>query len=636
MSILTEAPAEVLSQPAAPLPPFTAPSGKPGMGAILVDGGCLYRVWAPNADAVTVGGDFFHSGNSEPVTWQEIPLKRDAPTGPSASYWSAFVPGVLADSHYKFHIHNASAPPDWNGPWRWKHDPYARDAISFAGNSIVVDRNFDWSGDSFHMPAWNDLVIYELHIGTFGRNLPNQPSDFTSAIGRLDYLRDLGVNAIEVLPAFDFDTTTSMGYNPGLPFAIDNAYGTLQAMKAFIKAAHQRGLAVILDVVYNHFGPEGLEECLGRFDGQFRPATQGIYFYEDGRLYSPWGDDRPDFGRGEVRSYIRNHAMTCLDELRADGLRLDSTVSIRRVVRRFDDAGPNPEGFTLLRYLGEEKRKRSPWKILIAEDLQNDDTLTRDALAGGIGLDAQWDSWFSGRVRNALFAFADDQRNVQQVAEAISKSYNSSGPFQRVNYTESHDDAGNARIPSLIDGKNPESIFALRRAALGAALLLTAPGIPMLFMGQEFLDAKPWSDAMNFALDWSRVGRLSGMVELHRRLIHLRRNWDNNTRGLRGAHVNVFHVNPQGIMAFHRWDQGGPGDDVVVVANLTNRRWDSYNVGFPRAGRWYLRFNSDFQGYAPEFTNVGYDTTAAPGGNQGMPADGNVGLGLYSVIILSQ
>ena len=103
----------------------------------------------------------------------------------------------------------------------------------------------------------------------------------------------------------------------------------------------------------------------------------------------------------------------------------------------------------------------------------------------------------------------------------------------------------------------------------------------------------------------------SGMVELHRRLIHLRRNWDNNTRGLRGGNVNVFHVNPEGVIAFHRWDQGGPGDDVVVVANLSNRRWDSYNVGFPREGTWYLRFNSDCQGYAPEFTNVGYDTTAA-------------------------
>jgi 1,4-alpha-glucan branching enzyme len=308
-------------------------------------------------------------------------------------------------------------------------------------------------------------------------------------------------------------------------------------------------------------------------------------------------------------------------------------------VRQYDDAGPNPEGFSLLRYLGEEKRKSTPWKILIAEDLQNDDAVTRDALFGGIGLDAQWDSWFSGRVRNAMFASNDSQRNPQQVGEAISKSYNAAGAFQRVTYMESHDDANKDRIPSLIDRGNPTSVYALRRVALGAALMLTTPGIPMLFMGQEFLESKPWNDNKDFALDWSRIersNRFSGMVELHRRLIHLRRNWDNNTRGLRGGNVNVFHVNPEGVFAFHRWDQSGPGDDVVVVANLSNRRWDSYNVGFPREGTWYLRFNSDWQGYAAEFTNVGYDTTAVPGGQQGMPANGNVGLGPYSVIVLSQ
>src|SRR6476469_3655191 len=121
--------------------------------------------------------------------------------------------------------------------------------------------------------------------------------------------------------------------------------------------------------------------------------------------------------------------MTCLEEIRADGLRLDSTVSIRRVVRRSDDAGPNPEGFTLLRYLGEEKRKASPWKILIAEDLQNDDALTRDALFGGIGLDSQWDPGFRDRIRGMLFAPNDDARRASSIAEAVGKSYNGSGPF---------------------------------------------------------------------------------------------------------------------------------------------------------------------------------------------------------------
>lgn len=638
MSTLTDVTLEAPLEPdTKPIVSSTAPTTKPGMGAILQDGGCVFRVWAPNADAVTVGGDFFHAGNYEPKEWQEIALARDAASGEGAAYWSVFVPGVLADSLYKFHIQNNSSPPEWGGPSRWKHDPYARDAVSFAGNSVVVDRSFDWSGDNFQMPSWNELVIYELHIGTFSRNAPNLESDFTTALGRLDYLRDLGVNAIEILPAFDFDTETSMGYNTALPFAVDNAYGELNALKRFIKAAHERGIAVILDVVYNHFGPEGLDDCLGRFDGAYPPGTQGIYFYEDRRLYTPWGDNRPGFGRGEARIFLRDHAMTCLSELRADGLRLDSTVSIRRVVRKFDDLGDNPEGFSLLRYLGEEKRKASPWKILIAEDLQNDDVVTRDALAGGMGMDSQWDSLFADKVRGAMFATADEARDPGQVAAAIAKSYNSSGPFQRVIYTESHDQAKDRRVPDLIKPGDAEGWYARKRATLGAALLLTAPGTPMLFMGQEFLEYKPWNDHADFALDWDRTRRFSGMVELHRRLIKLRRNFDNNTRGLRGANTNVFHLNSgAGILAFHRWDQGGPGDDVVVVANLSNRRWDSYNIGFPRTGTWFLRFNSDYQGYAPDFSNFGYDTTASDGWNQGMPANGNIGIAPYSVIILSQ
>lgn len=635
-SVLTEPiPATTSQAPADQLPPFVAPSDKPGMGAVLVDSGCLFRVWAPNASAVSVGGDFFHSGNLDPVVWQEIPMARDAATGEGAAYWSAFVPGTLADSLYKFRISDDSAPAEWDSP-QWKHDPYARDAVSFTGNSVVIDRNFDWSGDSFQTPNWNEMVIYELHIGTFGRNAPGEISDFNAAIGRLDYLQSLGINAIEVLPAFDFDTTTSMGYNTALPFAVDNAYGQLQAMKSFIKAAHQHGIAVILDVVYNHFGPDGLEQTLGNFDGSGPQGMEGIYFYQDGRLYTPWGSNRPDFGRGEVRVYIRDHAMTCLNDLRADGLRLDSTISIRHNVRKFDDLGENPDGFSMLRYLGEEKRKSLPWKIMIAEDLQNEDAVTRDALFGGIGLDSQWDNWFLGRVRNMMFAPLDEQRAPQQMAEALGKTYNSQGAFQRVIYTESHDEAYHARIPSLIAPSDPEGYFARKRVALGATLMLTAPGIPMLFMGQEFLEFQAWNDNLNFALDWGRIDRFAGMVDLHRRLIQLRRNWDNNTRGLRGANTNIFHVNAAGVIAFHRWDQGGPGDDVVVVANLTNNRWDSYNIGFPRTGTWYLRFNSDYQGYAPDFSNVGYNTTASVGGNQNMPANGNVGLGPYSALIFSQ
>ena len=118
----------------------------------------------------------------------------------------------------------------------------------------------------------------------------------------------------------------------------------------------------------------------------------------------------------------------------------------------------------------------------------------------------------------------------------------------------------------------------------------------------------------------------------------MRRNWFNQTRGLRGQHVNVHHVNnADKVIAFHRWENGGPGDDVMVVANFCNRSYDSYALGFPRPGYWRVRFNSDWQGYSSDFGNqLGYDTFAGDGSRDGMPFEANVGLGPYSVLILSQ
>jgi 1,4-alpha-glucan branching enzyme len=155
-------------------------------------------------------------------------------------------------------------------------------------------------------------------------------------------------------------------------------------------------------------------------------------------------------------------------------------------------------------------------------------------------------------------------------------------------------------------------------------------------MGQEFLEWQPWSDSTS-CIDWSLTVSCAGIVALYTRLIQLRRNWNNNTRGLRGMNLNIFHVNePAGVLAYHRWEQGGPGDDVVIVANLKGQAFPSYNIGFPRAGAWYLRFNSDWGGYWSDFSNYGYDTSAFPGCNPNMPYNGNIGIGPYSVVIYSQ
>jgi 1,4-alpha-glucan branching enzyme len=607
---------------------YAAPTTLPGMGASLSQEprGCTFRVWAPNAAEVFVAGDF-----TDPQ-WDDgkVRLQRDSLWGGSADYWSAFVVGVGDGARYRFVIR-----PNGGGELAWKMDPYCRDATSSNGDSIVRDPSFNWKANTFRMPPWNELVVYELHVGTFNNDRESGTGNFADLIDELDYLRDLGVNAVEVMPAADFDTPTSMGYNPSLLFALEDAFGDPSALRKFIDAAHARGIAVIFDVVYNHFGPQGLDQCLKRFDGWPADASNdGIYFYIDKRAETDFGT-RPDFGRSEVRQFIRDNAMMWLHDYRADGLRLDSTVNIRRT-----KWGDNAEGWGLMQRINNDKDEKQAWKITIAEDLQNNEWLTKGVGAGGAGCNSQWDSSFFGAMKDVLTQRYDEPRDMERVRNAIYNRYNGDA-FQRVIYTESHDEVTRqngqdlGRFPEKIWWGHADSWAARKRSTLGAAMVFTSPGIPMIFMGQEFLEWGTWRDTE--PLDWSKEQRFAGILNLYRDLIKLRRNWNNNTRGLRGQHVNVFHVNYEAkLIAFHRWSDGGPGDDVVVVANFADRRYDSYNVGFPSPGAWYLRFNSDWQGYAGDFGNAGYDTTADGAPNQGMPHSGNVGIGPYSAIILSQ
>jgi 1,4-alpha-glucan branching enzyme len=158
----------------------------------------------------------------------------------------------------------------------------------------------------------------------------------------------------------------------------------------------------------------------------------------------------------------------------------------------------------------------------------------------------------------------------------------------------------------------------------------------MIFQGQEFLEDQWFHD--DDPIDWSKRITFAGIFQLYRDLIRLRRNWFNTTRGLRGQGSLVCHVNHwDKVIAFHRWEHGGPRDDVLVVANFGNRSYSGYALGFPRPGLWRVRFNSDWGGYDPEFgDHFSYDTQAGWGSRDGMPCQANVGLGAYSAIILSQ
>jgi 1,4-alpha-glucan branching enzyme len=590
------------------------------MGATPYEGGVTFRVWAPNADAVAVTGTF--------DGWDPSchPLARDTGDGGT---WSCDAPSASPGDEYRFLVRR-------EGRELWRIDPRARRLTSSIGNAIVYDpRSFEWGGQQFHTPAWNDLVIYELHVGTFSEGMHGRPGTLDGVRHRLRYLDELGVGAIQLMPPFEFGGERSWGYNPAYPYAVESSYGSPDDLKQLVRDAHAAGVAVILDVVYNHLGPSDLD--LWQFDGWSANGKGGIYFYEDPRSSTPWGDTRPDYGRPEVRTFIRDNALMWLDEFRVDGLRWDATSYISSIT----GGGPHapdaiPDGWSLMAAVNDEVASRFPGRLMVAEDLKGDGSIVASPHEGGAGFGAQWDPGFVRPVRAALIAADDAARDVGAVARAIA--VDPALAFRRIIYTESHDDVanGNARVPEEVWPGYADSWASKKRATLGSALVLTAPGIPMLFQGQELIEGAWFSD--DEPLDWGKRHRHAGLLQLHRDLVRLRRNGDDTTRGLRGPHVSVHHLDTDSrALAWHRWEHGGPRDDVVVLANFAAAEHPGYRVGVPRAGRWRVRFNSDWAGYDPEFEAV----PALDADSEPVPADGMgqtivVGLGPYSVVILSQ
>jgi 1,4-alpha-glucan branching enzyme len=385
--------------------------------------------------------------------------------------------------------------------------------------------------------------------------------------------------------------------------------------------------------VYNHLGPSDLD--LWQFDGWSENNRGGIYFYNDERAHTPWGDTRPDYGRGEVRRYILDNARMWLEEYHVDGLRLDGTIYIRT----HDGRGSEdlPDGWSLLQAINRLVTEKFPGKITIAEDLQNNKWLTKEVGAGGVGFGSQWDSNFVNPIREAVINSQDEQRSLVAIRDALRYRYNDDA-FERVIYSESHDEVANgrARVPQEISPQDPTGWYAQKRSTLAAAMVFTAPGIPMLFQGQEFLEGGWFRDTV--PVDWDQRDEFHGIVRLYHDLIRLRLNRDGFTRGLCGQFTQVHHLHDERkVVAFHRWDKGGPADDVVVVANFLHESQDGYVIGFPAAGTWKLRFNSDWQRYSEDFEgHPSTDVVSEPGEYDGFPCHAALSIAPYSVLIYSQ
>ena len=586
-----------------------------GMGSIPSSNGVAFRVWAPHAIQVSVIGSF---NNWEAAAHPMHPEPR--------GFWSINVECARIGDQYKYQLCT---------PWGVikRIDPYAREVTNSVGNAIIHDPDFCWDDDDFSMMSWNELVIYELHVGTFNDDDLNLPGKFNSITARLQHLKRLGINAIQIMPVGQFAGQRSWGYNPSHIFAVDTDYGGSLGFKRFIKRAHQVGIAVILDVVFNHFGPSDLD--LWRFDGWSENGRGGIYFYNDDRALTPWGETRPDYGRGEVRQYILDNVSMWLDEYHLDGIRFDSTGYIRNI----GDAGTAeiPDGWSMLQAINESVARHHPGRITIAEDLRSNDWLTKDVGAGGAGFGSQWDPHFVQPIRQAVVASQDEDRALGDIRDAILYRYNDDA-FERVIYSESHDDVANgqSRIPQDVNPADPTGWHAQKRSTLAAAMVFTAPGIPMLFQGQEFLEGGWFRDTV--PVDWDQRQEFRGIVRLYRDLIRLRLDREGVSRGLCGQFTQVFHLDTKrNVLAFHRWDRGGPGDDVVVIANFFHEPQEDYTVGLPAADGWKLRFNSDWHGYSESFD--GYqsgDVDAVLGEWDGFPYHASFRMGPYSVLIYSQ
>lgn len=580
------------------------------LGAVAHKDGVRFGVWAPFAESVAVTGSFNE--------WSPdgTPLERG-----EDGCWYGDVPGAKVGQEYKFVIKNGDKTLQRN-------DPRALQLSASNDTSIIVSQDFDWTGDSFELPPREQLVIYELHIGTFNRPDPATPGTFETATEKLGYLADLGVNVIEVMPVSTTTVDRWWGYDPDYLFATEASYGGRHAFQEFVKAAHALGIGVFVDVVYNHMSPyPGLD--LWQFDGWSQDGKGGIYFYNDWRGDSPWGP-RFDYGRPEVRRYITESAAMWLRDCHVDGLRVDATFAIRNV-KGFNNDPHNdlPDGWRVMQELTAAAHEAKPESLVIAEDMAINEFMTKPSADLGAGFDAQWESSFPTFLREVLNPAKDDDRHLTRLRDELTKTYNGDA-FQRVLFSESHDaDAnGHARMNQEISPDDPDSIFARRRSTLAAALCLTGTGIPMLFQGQEMLE-EGWFNHWD-AIDWGRVDQYHGTVQLYKDLIALRRNRDGHTAGLQGQSIKILEANEKTkVLAYHR--QSGDADPgVIFIANLVNQQCLNYSVHFPQPGLWKVRLNSDWKGYSEDYTET-------PTPDVSVEKDtGSVNLGPYSFIILSQ
>ncbi len=635
---------------------------KTPLGANLTSGGATFRVLGPAAQKVFVSGDF--NG------WK--PQDPAAELVKQGNHWGGFIPGIADGAQYKFFVVG-------RGSSDFKRDPYAREIAPVPKkptHCVVRDPNtYPWHDAGFRPPAFNDLIVYQFHVGTYyGRDAGGKDDrkgrdcTFLDVIDRVEYLAELGVTAIEPLPIIEFETTTSQGFNgsdlfapefrytmqpgdPRLPRFLTTINGLLKKrgkpalpngvldrplnqLKALIDLCHLFGIAVLLDVVYNHAGGfEGDDESIFFWDRQpTNNLNNSLYFTDQpdgsgGLVFAYWNQD--------IRQFLLDNAAYFYREYHVDGFRFDQVTII-------DAHG----GTQFCKDLTDTLRFLQPTHALIAEYWADQAFAVRGTAQGGLGFDAVWSAGLRDTVRAAIgqaSAGGGSPIALDPIAGALRLPPGFPALWKSVEAIETHDEvfAGRApRIPRLADGRSPRSWFARSRSRVATGLILTAPGIPMLFMGEELLEDKQWSDSdPNLLISWDGVDKGTDRVKVDfirfaRDLIALRR----HQPALRGEGVNVFHVHDANrVIAYHRWVEG-VGRDVVVVASLNESTLRGYQLGFPGPGHWLEVFNSDvYDNFVnPIVAGNGGGVDASGGPMHGLPNSAGIVIPANGLVVFAR
>jgi maltooligosyltrehalose trehalohydrolase len=434
----------------------------PAVGANYKKDTCIFSVWAPgkkNVDLLLSAGLAY-------------PMQQD-----ERGYWTISLPGLHPGDTYRYRLDNNKAFPDPAS----RHQPEG-----VHGPSAITDTGFEWTDEAWKGLSMTDMIIYELHVGTFSAE-----GDFDGVIAKLGYLQQLGINAVELMPLAQFPGERNWGYDGVYPFAVQNSYGGINGLKRLVNEAHRKGIAVVLDVVYNHHGPEG------NYFTQFAP------YYTD-KYKTPWGkainfDDEYCDG---VRQYYWQNALMWLDEFHIDGLRLDAVHAIWDFSAQHFIA-------ELKNKVNELEKRTGRKKILIAEFDLNNPRYISPAEKGGYGLDGQWIDEFHHALHSVVTGevngYYEDFGEVAQIAKSLRDSYVYTGQYSKhrkknfgvlpadnpydqfVVFAQNHDQVGNR-----LAGNRLTTQVSFEALKMIAATVLLSPQVPLLFMGEEYGETNPF------------------------------------------------------------------------------------------------------------------------------------------------